>query len=106
MNIAPNPLPATVLTAEAPRPAQPPSHESSRPVIAPNPSGPIAEETRRDDEPRTGQHTERKLEHEPQSHSQHTRRRTASVSATVDSPAAAEPRPHNLAVGGLLDVFA
>jgi len=106
MNIAPNPLPVTVLTAEAPRPAQPPSHESSRPVIAPNPSGPIAEETRRDDEPRTGQHTERKLEHEPQSHSQHTRRRTASASATVDSPATAEPRTQNLAVGGLLDVFA
>lgn len=106
MNIAPNPLPATALTAEVPRPTQPPAHESSRPVVAPNPAEAMAQEARRDDAQRTGHRAERKLEHNPQTHGQHTRQKTARAATAADSATTPEPRPNKDSVGALLDVFA
>ena len=49
MNIAPTAVPTAVLTPEAPRPLQPPTHQSSRPIIAPNRSEAAAQETRREE---------------------------------------------------------
>ena len=110
MNIAPTPVPVPALTAEAPRPAQPPVHESSRPVIAPNASEAMAQETRRDDAQHTGHHAERKVEHDSKAHGQHTRRRAADSRSTPMEPATSTEQgskpARNLTVGALLDVFA
>ncbi len=111
MNIAPTAVPTAVLTPEAPRPLQPPSHESSRPIIAPNRSEASAQETRREDTPQAaGRPVERKIEHEPQERSPQTRSGSAdNPTSRVEPTTAAESRAEangSRAVGALLDVFA
>jgi hypothetical protein len=110
MNIAPTAVPTAVLTPEAPRPLQPPTHESSRPIIAPNRSEATAQETRREDTPHVAERPiERKIEHEPQERSPQTHRGSADSPAShVEPTTAADNRAEangSHAVGALLDVF-
>ena len=106
MNIAPTAVPTAVLTPEAPRPLQPPTHESSRPIIAPNRAEATAQETRREDTSRADR--ERKIEHEPQQRSPQAHR-DSDHSQAVEPDTSADNRAEAAgqhAVGVLLDVFA
>jgi hypothetical protein len=111
MNIAPSAVPTAVLTPEAPRPLQPPSHESSRPIIAPYRSEASAQETRREDtQHAAGWSIERKIEHEPQGRSPQARSGSAeNLTSQIEPTTAADSRAEangSHAVGALLDVFA
>jgi len=111
MNIAPTAVPTAVLTPEAQRPLQPPTHESSRPIIPTNRSEATTQETRREDTPQAaGRPVERKIEHEPQERSPQTHRGSADSPASHVEPTTAADRRAEVngshAVGALLDVFA
>lgn len=108
MNIAPSYLPAPHLAHEPSRPAQQAAQETTRPVIAPNQTGAITQEARRNEERRinrdSGRQDNARAEHEPNGTGAATEPPTNAQQPSAGT-GTDHPEQTNLVVGTLLDVF-